>query len=436
MTALPGDIPTPTLPGRRGGGRDPRTPGPPPGLEPTGRRSRSPGARRRVGAAGGDAPSPAEAFAAARRIVVKIGSSLLVGDNGEVRRDWLGVLADDVACCRARGQEAILVSSGAIAAGRRHLGLKGNRLRLEEKQAAAATGQIRLAHAYQEALARHGITVAQILLTLDDTEERRRHLNARATFAQLLALGAVPVVNENDTVATAEIRFGDNDRLAARVAQMASADMLVLLSDIDGLYTADPRADPAASHIPIVREIGPEIEAMAGEAAPGDSSGGMVTKLAAARIAMNAGCHMLIARGAPRGLGTPPGPLAAIEAGGRASLFLPHGEPRSARKAWIAGLLNPSGALVVDDGAIGALRRGKSLLAAGIVAVEGVFERGDAVIVRDRAGIEAGRGLSAYSSIDIGRIAGHKSGEIAGILGYRGRDEIIHRDDLVVAEPR
>ncbi len=246
------------------------------------------------------APAPGEALAGARRLVVKIGSALLVDDNGAIRHGWLDRLADDVARCRARGQEVILVSSGAVAVGRRHLGLAGNRLRLDEKQAAAATGQIRLAHAYQQALARHGITVAQILLTLEDTEARRRHLNARATFAQLLGLGAVPVVNENDTIATSEIRFGDNDRLAARVAQMVSADMLVLLSDIDGLYTADPRKEPAARHLALVAEIGPEIEAMAGEAAPGYSSGGMVTKLAAARIAMNAGCRMLIARGAPQ----------------------------------------------------------------------------------------------------------------------------------------
>ena len=341
-------------------------------------------------------------------------------------------LAEDVSHCRMRNQELILVSSGAIAVGRRQLGLAGRRLRLDEKQAAAATGQIRLAHAYQEALARHKITVAQILLTPDDTEARRRHLNARATFAQLLALGVVPVVNENDTVATAEIRFGDNDRLAARVAQMTSADMLVLLSDIDGLYTSDPRKDPTAQHLPLVREIGRDIEAMAGEAPPGYSSGGMVTKLAAARIAMNAGCRMLIARG--MGLDSAGGPLAAIEAGSRATLFLPQGEPRSARKAWIAGAVNPSGTVIVDDGAARALRRGTSLLPAGLVAVEGVFERGDAVIIRKRSGAEIGRGLSAYSSGDIRRIAGHKTGEIANILGYRGRDEIIHRDDLVVTQ--
>jgi glutamate 5-kinase len=380
--------------------------------------------------------TPAAALMAARRVVLKIGSALLVADDGEIRRGWLDALVDDVARCRRRGQELIIVSSGAIAVGRRHLGLRGRSLRLEEQQAAAATGQIRLAHAYQEALARHRVTVAQILLTPDDTEERRRHLNARATFAQLLALGAVPVVNENDTIATAEIRFGDNDRLAARVAQMTSADMLVLLSDIDGLYTADPRVDAAARHIALVREVGPKIEAMAGAAPPGYSSGGMVTKLAAARIATDAGCHMLIAEGDPRGAPGTHGPLAAIEAGARATLFLPGGEPRSARKAWIAAAVNPAGALIVDDGAARALRGGKSLLPAGVAAVEGAFERGDCVIVRTRAGGEAGRGLSAYSSADIRRIAGHKSGEIATILGYRGRDEIIHRDDLVVTERR
>ncbi len=381
-------------------------------------------------------PTAAAALASARRVILKIGSALLVAQDGEIRRAWLDALVEDVARCRRRGQELIVVTSGAIAVGRRQLGLHGRALRLDEKQAAAATGQIRLAHAYQEALARHGITVAQILLTPDDTEERRRHLNARATFAQLLALGVVPVVNENDTVATAEIRFGDNDRLAARVAQMTSADMLVLLSDIDGLYTADPRGDPAAEHIPLVRDISPDIAAMAGTAPPGYSSGGMVTKLAAARIAMHAGCRMLIAEGDPRIDGATAGPLAAIEAGARATLFLAGGEPRSARKAWIAGAVNPAGALIVDDGAARALRSGKSLLAAGIVAVEGAFERGDCVVVRTGAGAEAGRGLSAYASADIRLVAGHKSGEIEAILGYRGRDEIIHRDDLVVTGKR
>ncbi len=323
-------------------------------------------------------PSPAEALTGARRLVVKIGSALLVADSGEIRREWLEILADDVARCRDRGQEVIVVSSGAIAIGRRHLELAENRLRLEEKQAAAATGQIRLAHAYQEALARHGLTVAQILLTLEDTEERRRHLNARATFAQLLRLGAVPVVNENDTIATAEIRFGDNDRLAARVAQMTSADMLVLLSDIDGLYTADPRKQPDARHLATVREIGPEIEAMAGEAAPGYSSGGMVTKLAAARIAMNAGCCMLIARGVPEWrcpdrLRLPRsrperGRRCFCREGSRVRRANRGSPGPSTRRAWSSSTTGP----------LEALRRGSSLLPAGVVAVEGEFERGDA----------------------------------------------------------
>jgi len=372
-----------------------------------------------------------ESLAAARRLIVKIGSALLVDDStGDIRRDWLAALVEDIVHCRARGQEVLIVSSGAVAVGRRHLGLAGRSLKLEEKQAAASAGQIRLAHAYLEALGRHGITVAQILLTPDATEERRRHLNARATIEQLLALGAVPVINENDTVATAELRFGDNDRLAARVAQMISADTLVLLSDIDGLYSADPRRDAKARHIPEVHELSRDIEAMAGQAAPGSSSGGMVTKLAAARIAMAAGCRMVIAKG--DGLH----PLAAIEAGARATWFIPSSEPRTARKRWIAGAVNAMGVLVVDDGAAAALRRGTSLLPAGVIAVEGSFERGDAVIVRSRTGSELARGLSAYSSVDARAIAGHKSGEIEAILGYRGRDEMIHRDDLVVNEVR
>jgi glutamate 5-kinase len=368
-----------------------------------------------------------EALATSRRLIVKIGSALLVDEaTGDLRRPWLAALVEDIARCRGRGQEVLIVSSGAVAVGRRHLGLTGTALRLEEKQAAAAAGQIRLAHAYLEALGAHGIGVAQILLTPDDTEERRRHLNARATLEQLLALGAVPVINENDTVATSEIRFGDNDRLAARVAQMISADTLVLLSDIDGLYTADPRRDPAARHLPELREITPAIEAMAGKAAPGLSSGGMVTKLLAARIAMGAGCRMVIARGDALH------PLAALEAGARATWFVPSSEPRTARKRWIAGAVNPVGALTVDRGAAAALKRGTSLLPAGVTAVEGAFERGDAVIVKGADGRELARGLSAYSSADARAIAGHQSGEIEAILGYRGRDEMIHRDDLVV----
>ena len=372
-------------------------------------------------------PRTANGLDDAKRVVIKIGSALLVEESsGGIRRRWLEALADDVAALRAEGREVILVSSGAIAVGRRHLGLAAGGLRLEEKQAAAATGQIRLAHAYQEALARHGITVAQILLTLEDTEDRRRHLNARATLATLLKLEAVPVINENDTVATTEIRFGDNDRLAARVAAMIAADALVLLSDIDGLYTADPKLDGGAAHIPEIAELTPEIEAMAGEALPGYSSGGMVTKLAAGRIAVGAGCRMAIADG--RRLN----PLAAIAEGARCSWFLPAGSPRNARKKWIAGALKPVGSLIVDDGALKALAGGKSLLPAGVVAVEGSFDRGDAVLVLDRAGREIARGLSAYSASDAQRIMGHKSREIEALLGYRGRDEMIHRDDLVV----
>ena len=368
----------------------------------------------------------------ARRLVVKIGSALLVdGETGRIRREWLDALADDVAACRKRGQEVVIVTSGAVACGREHLGLVGRPLRLEEKQAAAATGQIRLAHAYQETLARHDVTVAQVLVTLEDTEERRRHLNARATIDTLLKLGAVPVINENDTVATAEIRFGDNDRLAARVAQMISADTLILLSDIDGLYTADPRKDPDARHIPVVQELTSDIENMAGEPPPGYSSGGMVTKIVAARVALSAGCRMVIAKGKRMN------PLAALEArpergGALCTWFLPAAEPSSARKAWIGGNLNAAGALTVDAGALKALANGASLLPAGVRAVEGTFERGDVVVVKAPDGREVARGLTAYASDDARRIAGRKSHEIEEVLGYRGRDEMIHRDDLVV----
>jgi len=370
-----------------------------------------------------------EGLLSARRLVVKIGSALLVDEEtGAIRRDWLDALGDDVAECRQRGQEVLIVTSGAIAVGRRRLGLDSGKLRLEEKQAAAATGQIQLAHAYQGTLARHRITVAQILLTLDDTEERRRHLNARSTISALLRLDTVPVINENDTVATSEIRFGDNDRLAARVAAMISADALILLSDIDGLYSADPRRDPKARFIPEIREITPEIEAMAGEAPPGYSSGGMVTKLAAARIAVGAGCRMAIANG--RRLN----PLKAIAEGAACSWFLPAATPLSARKRWIAGALKPIGALTVDAGALKALMGGRSLLPAGVTSVEGEFERGDALRVLSPDGREVARGLSAYSAADARRIMRHKSGEIEALLGYRGRDEMIHRDDLVLTQ--
>jgi glutamate 5-kinase len=366
-------------------------------------------------------------LAAGKRLVVKIGSALLVDEErGTIRRAWLQALAEDVTAARSRGQEVLLVSSGAIAVGRRHLALANGTLRLEEKQAAAATGMIRLAHAYQEALAVWDTTVAQVLLTLSDTEDRRRYINARATLTTLLRAGAVPLINENDTVATDEIRFGDNDRLAARVAAMVGADTLVLLSDIDGLYTADPRSDASATLISEVRAITAEIEAVAGAAAPGYGTGGMVTKLAAARIALAAGCRMVIADGKQAH------PLARIADGARCTWFLPQASPQTARKRWIGGSLKPAGTLIIDEGAARALAAGKSLLPAGVVEVLGAFDKGDAVIVRTRDGRDLGRGLVAYAADDARRIIGGKTIEIAERLGYRGPDEIIHRDDLAL----
>ncbi|HQT79608.1 MAG TPA: glutamate 5-kinase [Rhodopila sp.] len=366
-------------------------------------------------------------IAAAQRIVVKIGSALVVDQKQAApRAAWLDSVAADIQTLRDRGTDVIVVSSGAIALARRSLGLTQKRLRLEEKQAAAAVGQIRLAQAWTQALSARALTAAQLLLTLEDTEDRRRYLNARATLNTLLSLGCIPVINENDTVATSEIRFGDNDRLAARVAEMVQADQLVLLSDIDGLYTADPRRDPDAAHIPVVDAVTPEIEAMGGEPPPGYSSGGMRTKLVAARIATQAGCAMAIA------VGYVERPLQALERGARCTWFLPAPEGRTARKRWIAGSLAPLGVLMVDAGAARALANGSSLLPAGVRAVEGTFERGDAVTIVGPDGTVLGRGLSAYASTDAERIAGHRSDQIETILGWRGRDEMIHRDDLIL----
>ncbi|MDC0190545.1 glutamate 5-kinase [Rhodospirillales bacterium] len=366
-------------------------------------------------------------IAEAKRIVVKIGSVLLVDDNsGTLHNTWLNSLGKDVAALRNRGHEVILVSSGAIALGRRFLGLKTGELKLEEKQAAAAVGMVRLAQSYQETLNKFDLSVAQILLTLDDSENRRRYLNARSTIMTLLRVGVVPLINENDTIATDEIRFGDNDRLAARVASMVSADLLILLSNINGLYTADPAQDKAAKLVPTVTEITHEIEAMASNTVTSDSSGGMPTKLAAAKQCLGAGCRMIICEG--RGMF----PLKSLENGGDCTWFIPSGNPQTARKRWISGSLQSLGSVIVDDGAVTALERGRSLLPAGILRIEGTFQRGDAITIMKRDGSEFGRGLIAYSSEDATQIIGHKTGEIEDLLGYRGRDEIIHRDDLVI----
>lgn len=361
----------------------------------------------------------------AKRLVLKIGSSLLVNETtGQVKNTWLNALADDILAARERGQQVIIVTSGAVAVGRRALGLPTGKLLLPQKQASAAVGQIRLAHYYQEVLGERGLKVAQILLTLDDSEDRKRYLNARNTLNTLLDLGIIPVINENDTVATSEIKVGDNDRLAARVAQMASADALVIFSDIKGLYTANPRKDPSAKLIPVVEKLTPEIEAMADGAGSAVGTGGMATKLMAARLCMEAGCDMAIA------LGSELHPLTRMEKTGEGTWFLADKSPISARKAWIGGAIKPRGTLVLDAGAVKALDKGKSLLPAGIKAVKGSFERGDAVTLEDENGLFLGKGLTAYNARDAKAIAGKHSNEIESILGYHGQDEIIHRDDL------
>ena len=366
-------------------------------------------------------------WTSAKRLVVKIGSSLLVdGNTGTLKEAWLASLSDDIARLRADGKEVIVVSSGAIALGRNALRLPKGPLKLADSQAAAAVGQIDLAHAYEDAFRARGLVAAQVLLTLGDTEERRRYLNARNTITTLLKLGAVPVVNENDTVATSEIRYGDNDRLAARVASMMSADCLVLLSDVDGFYTAPPGSRADARRLEEIRDITPEIEAMAGDVGSDLSRGGMVTKIEAAKVAVSGGTHMVIASGKVVS------PLRALADGANCTWFLAHADPVAARKRWIAGTLEPRGCITVDNGAAEALSRGKSLLPAGVTKVEGTFEKGDAVLVRNGEGAELGRGLAAYDHSEAKRIVGRKSGELQEILGYRGPPELIHRDDLVL----
>jgi glutamate 5-kinase len=362
-----------------------------------------------------------------RRIVVKIGSSLLVdAKGGRLNEKWLASLAADIAALHAEKRDILVVSSGAIALGRTVLKLAAGELALEDSQGAAAVGQIALARNWTEALSRHGIAAGQVLVTLGDTEERRRYLNARSTIDRLLQWRAVPVINENDTVATNEIRYGDNDRLAARVATMVSADLLVLLSDVDGLYDAPPGVGASARHVPRVERITPEIEAMAGSAGSGLSRGGMQTKIEAGKIATAAGTHMVIASGRLDH------PLRAIEDGARCTWFITAGNPVTARKKWIAGSLEPRGTLTIDAGAVAALRRGNSLLPVGVTRIEGAFARGDAVVIRGPDGVEIGRGLCAYDAEDAQKIRGWSSSEIDAILGFSGRTEIVHRDDLVV----
>ncbi|HMQ92975.1 MAG TPA: glutamate 5-kinase [Amaricoccus sp.] len=361
---------------------------------------------------------------AARRLVVKIGSALLVAaDSGRLRLDWLQGLATDVAGLRAGGKDVVIVSSGSIALGRRVLGLPVGPLSLEQSQAAAAVGQIRLAQAYESVLSPHGITTAQVLLTLEDTENRRRYLNSRRTLTALLELGVVPIVNENDTVATDEIRYGDNDRLASQVASMAGADVLLLLSDVDGLYTADPRSAASAERLESVAAVTPQIEAMAGGVGSALSSGGMKTKLMAAKAAMRAGCAMAISRGAVER------PLTALAEGAPCTWFEPDGDPHVARKRWISGM-KPKGRLTVDAGAVAALLRGKSLLPAGVTAVAGSFSRGDPVEIAGPDGTVVARALAGYDGREAALIKGHRSDRIAELLGHQGRAAIVHRDDM------
>ncbi|MCP4395046.1 MAG: glutamate 5-kinase [Alphaproteobacteria bacterium] len=363
----------------------------------------------------------------ANRIVIKIGSALLVDEVGQIRYDWLESLGLDISNLRKNGKDVIVVSSGSIAVGRKNLGFKPEDvLHLQEKQAAAATGQLKLAHAYKEVMAQHKIVISQILLAFNNTENRQQYLNARNALKTLVRLGAVPLINENDAVAIEEIKFGDNDRLAARVAQMVDADTLILLSDIDGLYTADPTKNLDAKFIPEVTEITPNIEAMAGGAGSLVGSGGMRTKIIAAKICMNAGCRMVILKGHEKS------PIERLVNGEKSTWFVPSSTPMNARKQWILGALGSTGTIFVDQGAEAALYRGKSLLSAGVSDVEGDFAIGDAVDIKNQDGEHIAKGLVAYSSIDAFKIMRRKSAEIEKILGYKGKDELVHRDDLVM----
>lgn len=374
--------------------------------------------------------SAREALGVARRLIVKVGSAILTDEHGAVRDEWLSSLCADLAALRGEKRDIVVVTSGAIALGRRRLGLKGA-LRLDEKQAASAAGQTLLAAAWQRAFDPHGIAVAQILLTLDDTENRRRYLNARATFSTLLDVGALPLVNENDTIATAEIRYGDNDRLAAHAAQIVGADLLVILSDVDGVYDRDPRRDASARHLPLIEKITGDIEraAMGPNAAAGVGSGGMASKIAAAKIAGASGCATIIAAGQAEN------PLALIGSGARATLILPQQTRESARRRWIAGRLKSRGEIVIDAGAAAAILGGASLLPAGVIRVAGDFQRGDAVTITGVGGDALAQGLSAFNAIEIAAIAGRKSEEIEAILGYRRRPAIIEKNDLVLRRP-
>jgi len=370
-------------------------------------------------------PQTAPDIRKARRLVVKIGSALLVDRLTGLKTAWLTALALDVAEAKARGADVVLVSSGSIALGRKVLGLPDGALTLEQSQAAAAVGQIRLARTYEEVLAPHGIITGQVLVTLEDTEDRRRYLNSRATMETLLGLGVVPIVNENDTVATDEIRFGDNDRLAAQIAVTVGADQLVLLSDVDGFYSANPKEDPTATRFDLVEKITPAIEAMAGDPVSGMSKGGMKTKLLAAKTAVAGGCAMAITEGSVLR------PLQALAQGANRTWFIAQGDPQAARKRWI-NAMKPKGELRLDAGAVAAMAQGKSLLPAGVTAVTGSFGRGDPVALVSPEGDIMGKGLVRYTAVEAKAIAGHRSGEIEAILGYQGRAALVHRDDLVI----